>query len=62
VLHGHNGSLAEKAAKAGGVYQGRKPSIDAAAMRRLAAAGVGGTEVARQLGIARASVYRLLQN
>jgi DNA invertase Pin-like site-specific DNA recombinase len=50
------------AAKARGVYKGRKPSIDAAAVRRLAAAGMGGTEVARQLGIARASVYRLLQN
>jgi DNA-binding IclR family transcriptional regulator len=31
-------------------------------VRRLAATGMGGTEVARQLGIARASVYRLLQN
>ena len=50
------------AAKARGVYKGRKPSIDAAAVRRLAASGMGGTEVARQLGIARASVYRLLQN
>ena len=50
------------AAKARGVYKGRKPSIDAAAVRQLAAAGMGGTEVARQLGIARASVYRLLQN
>ena len=49
------------AAKARGVYKGRKPSIDAAAVRRLTAAGMGGTEVARQLGIARASVYRLLQ-
>jgi DNA invertase Pin-like site-specific DNA recombinase len=50
------------AAKARGVYKGRKPSIDAAEVRRLAAAGMGGTEVARRLGIARASVYRLLQN
>jgi DNA invertase Pin-like site-specific DNA recombinase len=50
------------AAKARGVYKGRKPSIDAAEVRRLAATGIGGTEVARQLGIARASVYRLLQN
>jgi DNA invertase Pin-like site-specific DNA recombinase len=50
------------AAKARGVYKGRKPSIDAAEVRRLAATGMGGTEVARQLGIARASVYRLLQN
>jgi len=49
------------AAKARGVYKGRKPSIDAAEVQRLAATGMGGTEVARQLGIARASVYRLLQ-
>ena len=47
------------AAKARGVYRGRKPSIDAGLVRRLTAEGVGGTEVARRLGIARASVYRL---
>jgi DNA invertase Pin-like site-specific DNA recombinase len=47
-------------AKAEGVYKGRKPSIDATEVRRLAVDGVGATEIARRLGVARASVYRLL--
>ena len=50
------------AAKARGVYKGRTPTIDAGMVRKLGAEGVGGTEIARRLGIARASVYRLLQN
>jgi DNA invertase Pin-like site-specific DNA recombinase len=50
------------AAKARGVYKGRTPTIDAGIVRKLAVEGVGGTEIARRLGIARASVYRLLQN
>ena len=45
------------AAKARGVYKGRRPTIDAGLVRKLAAEGAGGTEVARRLGIARASVY-----
>ena len=49
------------AAKARGVYKGRLPSIDAGAVRRLAGQGIGGTEIARQLKISRASVYRLLE-
>ncbi len=48
------------AAKAEGVYRGRKPTIDAAAVRKLDAEGVGATAIAERLGIARASVYRLL--
>jgi DNA invertase Pin-like site-specific DNA recombinase len=47
-------------AKAEGVYKGRKPTIDATEVRRLAVDGVGATEIARRLGVARASVYRLL--
>jgi DNA invertase Pin-like site-specific DNA recombinase len=47
-------------AKAEGVYKGRPASIDADAVRALAAEGVGGSEIARRLGIGRASVYRLL--
>lgn len=47
------------AAKAEGVYKGRKPSIDAALVRQLRAEGVGAAEIARRLGIARASVYRI---
>ena len=49
------------AAKARGVYKGRPPTIDAGAVRRLAGQGIGGTEIARQLKISRASVYRLLE-
>ena len=48
-------------AKAEGVYKGRTPSIDPAKIGELAAKGVGGTEIARALGIGRASVYRLLR-
>jgi len=47
-------------AKAEGVYAGRKPTIDADRVRQLAGEGVGGTAIAKQLGISRASVYRLL--
>lgn len=48
------------AAKAAGVYRGRKPSIDGAEVRRLKAEGLGATEIAKRLGIGRASVYRTL--
>jgi DNA invertase Pin-like site-specific DNA recombinase len=48
-------------AKARGVYQGRKPSIDMAEIRRLREQdGLGPTAIARRLGIGRASVYRAL--
>lgn len=47
-------------AKAAGVYKGRKATIDAEAVRQLHKAGVGGSEIAKRLGIGRASVYRLL--
>ena len=49
------------AAKARGVYRGRKPAIDAKEIRRLSEVeNLGATEIARQLGIGRASVYRAL--
>jgi DNA invertase Pin-like site-specific DNA recombinase len=47
------------AAKARGVYKGRPKSINVGEIKRLLAAGIGATEVAKRLGIARASVYRL---
>lgn len=47
-------------AKAAGVYRGRKRSVDAAQVRSLRDQGLGGTEIAQKLGIARASVYRAL--
>lgn len=48
-------------AKAEGVYKGRKPTIDAAAVKRLVAEKVGATEIAKRLGVGRASVYRVLK-
>lgn len=48
------------AAKAKGVYTGRKAVIDPATIGKLAATGLGGTAIARQLGISRTTVYRLL--
>ena len=47
-------------AKAEGVYKGRKPSIDVDQVRALHAEGVGPSEIAKRLGIGRASVYRAL--
>lgn len=48
-------------AKANGVYKGRKPSIDADRIKQLVAAGKGATEIAKELNIGRASVYRYLK-
>lgn len=47
-------------AKAAGVYKGRKPSVDGAAVKAMKAEGKGPAEIARSLGIGRASVYRAL--
>jgi DNA invertase Pin-like site-specific DNA recombinase len=47
-------------AKVQGVYKGRPPSIDPAKVRALKVEGFGPAEIARRLGIGRASVYRLL--
>jgi DNA invertase Pin-like site-specific DNA recombinase len=46
-------------AKAEGRYAGRKVTIDASAVTALRAEGLGASEIARRLGIGRASVYRL---
>jgi DNA invertase Pin-like site-specific DNA recombinase len=49
------------AAKARGVYRGRKPSIDPAEVQRLRVEeGVGAAAIARRPGIGRASVCRAL--
>jgi DNA invertase Pin-like site-specific DNA recombinase len=49
-------------AKAEGKYKGRKPTAQARAeeAKALQAQGVGATEIAKQLGIGRASVYRII--
>jgi DNA invertase Pin-like site-specific DNA recombinase len=48
-------------AKKAGVYKGRKPEIDVERVKALKAAGMGGTAIAKELGISRASVYRVLR-
>ncbi|MGY4351464.1 DNA invertase Pin-like site-specific DNA recombinase [Bradyrhizobium sp. GM7.3] len=48
-------------AKARGVYQGRKASIDTAKVRALKADGMGASAIAKALKIGRASVYRALE-
>lgn len=48
-------------AKARGVYQGRKASIDTAKVKALKAEGMGASAIAKALKIGRASVYRALE-
>ena len=49
------------AAKTRGAYHGRKPSVDPAEVLRLRVEEkLGATEIARRLGVGRASVYRAL--
>jgi DNA invertase Pin-like site-specific DNA recombinase len=47
-------------AKERGVYQGRKATIDVERVRELREEGMGATAIAKELGIGRASVYRVL--
>jgi DNA invertase Pin-like site-specific DNA recombinase len=49
-------------AKAEGKYRGRAPTVatQAKRIRAMRAAGVGPADIARQLGVARSSVYRML--
>ena len=48
-----------KAAKSRGAYKGRPPSISANKVMELAANGLSPAQIARHLGISRASVFRL---
>lgn len=51
------------AAKSRGVYRGRKPSVDTTEILRLRLEEkLGATEIARRLGVGRATVYRALAN
>jgi hypothetical protein len=49
-------------AKAAGVYKGRKPSTEPVEVARLKAEGLGGSAIAKRLGISRASVYHVLED
>ncbi len=44
----------------GDVYTGRKPSIDRARVLALKAGGVGPSAIAKELGVSRQSVYRIV--
>lgn len=48
-----------EAAKARGVYKGRKPSVDAEEIKRALETGERPADLARRLGCARSTVYRL---
>jgi DNA invertase Pin-like site-specific DNA recombinase len=48
-------------AKAAGVYRGRKPSVPVEDVKRLKSEGMGAAQIAKQLGIARSSVYEALK-
>jgi DNA invertase Pin-like site-specific DNA recombinase len=49
------------AAKKAGVYKGRPATIEADAVAKLKAEGLGATQIAKRLKIGRASVYRVLE-
>jgi DNA invertase Pin-like site-specific DNA recombinase len=48
-------------AKINGVQFGRKPTVDRSKLMELKNAGMGGTEIARTMGIGRATVYKVLK-
>ena len=50
-----------EAAKAKGVYKGRKPSVPAQKVRDMRAAGHSPTAIAKALGISRMSVHSILK-
>ena len=49
-----------KKAKEKGVYKGRKQTIDVAKIKELASEGLMKTEIAKRLGVGRATIYRAL--
>ena len=52
--------MVNKEAKEKGVYKGRKQTVDVAKIRELASEGLMKTEIAKRLGVGRATVYRAL--
>lgn len=49
-------------AQSEGRYKGRRPTIDADKVRELKEQGLGASAIAKELGIGRASVYRVLNS
>ena len=58
TLHRYDGGI--KKAKEKGVSKGRKQTVDVAKIKELASEGLMNTEIAKRLGIGRATVYRVL--
>ena len=54
--------MGNKEAKEKGVYKGRKQTGDVAKIRELASEGLMKTEIAKRLGVGRATVYRALND
>ena len=54
--------MGNKDAKEIGVYKGRKQTVDVAKIRELASEGLMKTEIAKRLGVGRATVYRALSD
>lgn len=50
------------AAKAKGVYRGRKKAVDTGKIKELRENGLGPSEIAKQLGISRTTVYRVFSD
>ena len=48
-------------AKAKGVYKGGKKTLDRDSILKLKAEGIGSSQIAKQLNVARSSVYRVLE-
>ena len=51
-----------EAAKAKGIYKGRKPTAPIDRVREMAAAGIGATAIAKETGLSRMHVYRLTKS
>lgn len=49
------------AAQAKGIKFGRKESVDRKRLRELVDSGLGATAIAKEMGIARSTVYRLMK-
>ena len=54
--------MGNKKAKEKGVYKGKKQTVDVAKIKELASEGLMKTEIAKRLGVGRATVYRALDN
>ena len=52
--------IAIEKAKKKGKFKGRQPTIDYKEVEKLRNSGLGATEIAKQMGIDRTSVYRIL--